>query len=45
MTRDCRETGLPRRGIAGTQGCQGAPMSPQGEEAKPQTEIIYIQAL
>jgi len=26
-------------------GCQRDPMSPKGEEAKPQTEIIYIQAL
>jgi len=39
-TRNCRGAGLPGHPVA-----SDAPMSPKGEEAKPQTEIIHIQAL
>jgi hypothetical protein len=43
--RDHRDAGMSGHGSVWPPGCQDAPMSPQGEEAKPQTEIIHINAL
>jgi hypothetical protein len=39
-TRDYRDAGLPGHPVA-----SDVPMSPKGEEAKLQTEFIYIQPL